>query len=205
MNLSLISGEFTVLFGASGSGKSTLLNLFAGLDVPSHGQLEVLTTNLSTLTHAARTKFHLHNIGLVFQEHNLIPQFTAVENVEILLRARGADAPHRHAMAALEAVGLTEQAHRRPAEMSGGQRQRVGVARAIAGDRPLVLCDEPTGSLDSQNSTALFAILKRMAEEQGIAVLVATHDAGALDYAHVRRDITDGAISPASEVSTYAD
>lgn len=195
VNLTLEEGSVTVLHGASGSGKSTLLNLLAGLDVASAGKVRVLGQDLAKLSEPERSKFRLNNIGLVFQEHNLVPQLTAAENVEILMRARGITQPARRAMEALETLGLTRQARRRPSEMSGGQRQRVGIARAIAGDRPLVLCDEPTGALDSRNSAALFALLQQMAADRRIAVLIATHDMGALEYATQELEIEDGLIT----------
>lgn len=201
VDLTLVAGQVVALLGSSGSGKSTLLNLLAGLDVASCGEVTVLGTALSRLSERERTEFRLHTIGLVFQEHNLIPQLTAAENVEILLRAQGLVAPRARTIEALDAVGLADQAHRRPPEMSGGQRQRVGVARAIAGRRPLVLCDEPTGSLDSQNSAALFGILRTMAQERGITVLVATHDRDALMFAHSAVTMSDGVIRQPAAVS----
>lgn len=169
-------------------------SLLAGLDVPTAGSINVLGVEVSGLSEAERTAFRLEKVGMVFQDHNLISQFTAVENVELLLRCRGVVASRQTALDALEMVGLADQAHRRPSEMSGGQRQRVGIARAIAGDRPLVLCDEPTGALDSANGELLFEALRSSAADRGIAVLVATHDPQALRYAHTEFVMTDVAI-----------
>lgn len=199
------AGEFVCLFGASGSGKSTLLSLIAGLDVPSAGTVDVLGTRLSTLGEAERTAFRLQNVGMVFQEHNLISQLTALENVELLLRCQGVSSPRTIGLEALESVGLINEAHRRPPEMSGGQRQRVGIARAIAGRRPLVLCDEPTGALDSVNGDQLFHTLRCQAADEGVAVLVATHDPQALRYAHTELVMRDGAIITQRQITPHAD
>ena len=194
VDLTVARGEFACVFGASGSGKSTLLSLLAGLDTPSAGTVEVAGTTLSALGDTERTAFRLANVGMVFQDHNLIAQLTAVENVELLLRCRGVEGARAVALTALKAVGLADQAHRRPTEMSGGQRQRVGIARAIAGGRPLVLCDEPTGSLDSNNGDQVFKILRGQASENGTTVLVATHDPQALEYADTQYVIADGTV-----------
>ena len=203
VSLSLEAGELACLFGASGSGKSTLLSLVAGLDVPSAGTVDVLGERVSKMGEVERTAFRLEHVGMVFQDHNLISQLTAVENVELLLRCRGVTAPRAKALEALESVGLAGEAHRRPPEMSGGQRQRVGIARAIAGDRPLVLCDEPTGSLDSVNGDLLFQTLRSRAVEAGVAVLVATHDPQALNYAHSELVMVDGVIVTRRQVATH--
>lgn len=194
VDLKVDPGEMACLVGASGSGKSTLLTLLAGLDVPASGQVEVLGHDLAAMSEKERTAFRLQHIGVVFQDHNLVPQLTACENVELLLRARGVAGARPEALRALESVGVLEQAHRRPTDMSGGQRQRVGVARAIAGERAVVVCDEPTGSLDSRNSEQLFALLRDLARDRGVGVLVATHDHLALPYADSRLTLVDGVI-----------
>lgn len=204
VDLHVEPGGITCLFGASGSGKSTLLTLLAGLDVPRVGTVEVLGRSLETMTEKARAEFRLHHIGLVFQEHNLVPQLSARENVEILLSARGVADATRVALEALDAVGLAKEAARRPAELSGGQRQRVGIARALAGKRSIVLCDEPTGALDSTNARHLFAILAERAKSDHVAVLIATHDERALEYASSEVVMVDGAIARRRELSPRA-
>lgn len=195
VDLFVHAGEFVCLMGASGSGKSTLLTLLAGIDVPEQGSVDVLGTRLSDLRETERTAFRLENIGIVFQEHNLIEQLSAQENVELLVRSRGLADAGRLASEALSSVGLQDEARRRPGELSGGQRQRVGIARALAGHRPLVLCDEPTGALDQANSRDLFATLRERAAEQGVGIVVATHDALAIDYADTVLTMTDGRLA----------
>lgn len=143
---------------------------------------------------AERTDLRLRTVGMVFQEHNLVAQFTARENVEIILRCQGDSSPRESALELLDAVGVADLADRLPGAMSGGQRQRVGVARALAGDRPFLLCDEPTGSLDSANSAALFERLAHLADEKKVGCLIASHDPLAEKFAHRVLRMRDGVI-----------
>lgn len=182
ISLTLTSGEIMCLRGDSGSGKSTLINLAAGLEIPSQGEVWVDGTRVDELSEKDRTRFRLENIGIVFQEHNLIPQFTALENVLLVLRCQGSDDPIE-AQRLLDLVGVGELADRLVSEMSGGQRQRVGVARALAGHRRLLVCDEPTGSLDRTNADRVYDLLVHLAKEHGVAVLLASHDPFAAERA----------------------
>lgn len=171
-------GSFVALRGASGSGKTTLLNIIAGLDTADTGQVVVLDRDLSELTERERTAFRLDNLGVVFQDNNLIDEFSAAENVMLPLQGLGLAAREARvsAMETLELMGIDELADRHPQEMSGGQRQRVGIARALVGDRRVLLADEPTGALDSANSSDLFAMIARLCSDRMVTAVVATHD-----------------------------
>ncbi len=196
VDLDLNPGQMIALLGASGSGKTSLLNLIAGLDVPDSGSVVVNGITISDLSEAQRARVRLEHIGVVFQDDNLIAEFTARENIEIPLLARGIplhDASQR-ADAALEELGIVELSTRLPAEMSGGQRQRVGIARALAGDQAVLLADEPTGALDSVASRALFERMANLAHEHGVSVLVATHDPLCTEYADGVTSMRDGRI-----------
>jgi putative ABC transport system ATP-binding protein len=177
VSLDVEEGEFLALEGASGSGKSTLLNLIAGLDEPTSGAVQVAGHQLHRLSTADRGRLRLKSIGVVFQDNNLIAEFSILENILVPLRALGLDptAARREARRALDRLGIGDLADRRPRDVSGGQRQRGGIARAIAGSRRVLLADEPTGALDSHNSIALFETLRELAR-QGTTVIVATHD-----------------------------
>ncbi len=192
VNITLEAGEAACLFGASGSGKSTLLNVIAGLDVPDAGSLSVCGEDVLAMSDPQRTALRLRSIGMVFQDSNLIAQFTAVENVELILRCQGMDSPRQTAMELLASLGVEELADRRPVDMSGGQRQRVGIARALAGDRAVILCDEPTGALDRANSDMLFGSLRELAHSKGVGVLIATHDRGVERFVDRVMEISDG-------------
>lgn len=194
VDLSLPQGETVCLFGSSGSGKSTLLNVLAGLDVPDSGQVQVAGVDVAAASDAERTALRLNRVGMVFQDNNLVAQFTAAENVELILRCQGASRPRQQAVELLESLGVGDLADRRPTDMSGGQRQRVGIARALAGDRQLILCDEPTGALDRANSRALFGLLQHLARHKQIGVLIATHDREAEGFADRVLTIVDGRV-----------
>lgn len=188
-------GEMVAVLGASGSGKTSLLNVVAGLVSPVTGSVGVLGKQTEVLDDAERAHHRLFNIGVIFQDHNLIPEFSALENVELPLRARGVTAAvaRRVAESWLERVGLADLGSRRPAQLSGGQRQRVGVARGLAGDRPLLVADEPTGSLDRENSDDLFALFNRLAGD-GVTVLIATHDVSISQWASRVLTMSDGKV-----------
>ncbi len=197
VDLRFNGGEMTALLGASGSGKTTLLNLIAGLDIPDSGTVSVNGIAISGLSEAQRARVRLEHIGVVFQDDNLIAEFSARENIEIPLLARGmavGDASQR-AVAALEELGIGLLGDRQPAEMSGGQRQRVGIARALAGEQSVLLADEPTGALDSAASRVLFERMAGLAHDHGVCVLVATHDPLCSEYADGVVSMLDGRIS----------
>lgn len=186
-------GSFVCLFGASGSGKSTLLNLLAGLDSATTGMVRVGDTEVGGLSEDQRSRLRLERVGVVFQDHNLIEEFTAAENVMLPLEVLGRPVAAARAQAEeqLDRVGLAGLGARYPAELSGGQRQRVGIARALVGDRELLLADEPTGALDSVTSQALFALFRRLCDE-GTTVIIATHELMAREFADVVLEMHDG-------------
>lgn len=193
VSLRVPPGTFVCLVGASGSGKSTLLGLIGGLDTPTCGTVSVLGHNVGALDEDGRSDLRLASIGIVFQDNNLLDELTAVENVALPLEAAGMKPREAGAIAAraLARVGLVGLGHRLPAELSGGQCQRVGIARAVVGERQLLLADEPTGALDSENTRALFGQVRTMCS-QGLTAIIATHDLTALEYADVAYEMVDG-------------
>jgi len=197
VSLTVRQGEFVCLMGPSGCGKSTLLGLLAGLDVPTEGDVYFGGRRVSHASPEERAAIRLRDIGMVFQEGQLIPEFTALENAAFPLELLGWSKSDSFAAGAksLDQVGLSSQGERFPSELSGGQRQRVGIARAISGPRRAIIADEPTGSLDHSNSIAIFGLFRELAES-GYAVIVATHDLAASSFAHRTLRMTDGAVEP---------
>lgn len=177
VSLSVRKGEYVAIIGQSGSGKSTLMNMLGCLDVPTSGEYILNGQNVSRLTDDELSDIRNQEIGFIFQGFNLIPSFTAVENVELPLLYRGIGRRERHELAvkALEKVGLSQRMGHKPSEMSGGQQQRVAIARAIAQAPPVILADEPTGNLDSGSSKEIIQILKELHKE-GRTVILITHD-----------------------------
>lgn len=191
---SFTNNGLNLVFGPSGSGKTTLLRLLAGIDEPTAGTVTVNGTCLTELASDEATTFRRKHIGYVFQDTNLIPELTAWENVSLPLtvdRGITLDAARKHAEEALSIVGLGDLADRYPEELSGGQQQRVGIARAICGNREVILADEPTGALDSENSRAVFQLLADLAY-QGKLVILVSHDLTAQSYASSLFEIVDG-------------
>ena len=179
VTLSIGEKEFVAITGPSGSGKSSLLYLLGLLDRPTAGRLTLSGHDTGPMSEAERARTRLATIGFVFQFHFLLPEFTARQNVEIPMRKLGRlsrAAMHERSGELLGALGLGEHADKRPDQLSGGQRQRVAVARSLANDPPLVLADEPTGSLDSKSSQQVFSILESLVKERGKTVVAVTHD-----------------------------
>lgn len=193
VTLSLAGGEFVCLHGASGSGKSTLLHLLAGLIEPDAGSVLVEGVELRAAETRAAAEVRRTRVGVVFQDDNLLAELSVWENVALPLEISGIrpSEAKREAVETLALVGLDGLADRRPREMSGGQRQRVGIARALVGGRRILLADEPTGSLDSTNSRALFELLADLAAS-GRAVLVTSHDPNCRTYATRSVEMVDG-------------
>lgn len=189
------AGEFVCVVGASGSGKSTLINLIAGLDVADTGTILVGSADVGRLDEDQRARLRLESVGVVYQDHNLIEEFTALDNVALPLEVLGLTYREACAQAAaqLDRVGLADLAGRLPSQMSGGQRQRVGIARALVGDRRVLLADEPTGALDSQNSRALFEVLRGLCN-QGTLAVVCTHDMMCREFADTVYEMRDGRV-----------
>ena len=179
IDLTLYRGDFCAVMGPSGSGKSTLLNIIGLLDRPTSGLLQMAGEETTLLADQALTRLRGHHIGFVFQYHHLISAFTALENVMMpMLGSAGFPNPEmrERAEALLESVGLTPWKNNMANNMSGGQQQRVSLARALAMNPALLLADEPTGNLDTQSADAVFALLRRINQEQGTTVLLVTHN-----------------------------
>ncbi len=177
-------GEFLAIAGPSGSGKSTLLNLIGCIDMPTSGRVVLDGRDTQTLKTERLAALRREKIGFVFQTFNLIPVFTAAENVEFPLLIQGVDAHERRmrVLAALESVGLASRAHHRPDLLSGGERQRVAVARAIVHRPELVLADEPTANLDTQNATQLIDLMHDLNRSLGLTFIFSTHDQRLLEH-----------------------
>ncbi len=201
VTLSIGEREFVAITGPSGSGKSSLLYLLGLLDRPTGGLLKLRGEDTAQLNERQRAELRLATLGFVFQFHFLLPEFTVRENVEIPMRKLGrldARAMRERSTQLLEALGLAGHLDKLPDQLSGGQRQRVAVARALANDPPLVLADEPTGSLDSQNSEQVFAILDALVRERGKTVVAVTHDEAMAARASRRIHLVDGRIAAGS-------
>ena len=192
INLDIYAGELVVLLGTSGSGKSTLLNIIGGLDVPTTGQVIYQGQNLTEASDAELTEFRRLNVGFVFQFYNLIPSLTARENVAIVTEiATDPMSPEE----ALALVGLSDRCDHFPAQLSGGQQQRVAIARAIAKRPAILLCDEPTGALDSKTGIIVLEALQKANKTLGTTTILITHNASIADMADRVIFLSDGQIS----------
>lgn len=197
VSLRVAEGEYLAVMGPSGSGKSTLLNVLGLLDRPDEGQYWLGGQDIATLSEPALAQLRGHRIGFVFQSFHLIPRLTARENVELPLMLCGVlpAERHRRSQRLLEELGLDNRADHRPAELSGGQRQRVAIARAMAMAPRLILADEPTGNLDSRSGEEVITLLEGLNREQGITLMVVTHDPRLGERAGRRISMDDGRIS----------
>ena len=195
VSLSVEAGELVAVMGPSGSGKSTLLTIAGSLEEPSNGEVLVVGDRLSAMTRNDRARLRRRSIGYVFQDFNLLAGLTAAENVSLPLELDGVAAKTARAagVAALTELGLSDRASRYPDELSGGERQRVAVARAVVGDRQLLLADEPSGALDSTNGEAVMRLI-RTACQRGVAGVVVTHDAQLASWADRVIFLRDGHI-----------
>lgn len=196
VSLAVAAGEFVAVMGPSGSGKSTLLNLAGGLDAPTRGEVLIDGAPLSGMGPARLAELRRRSVGYVFQDFNLIPGLTAVENVAFPLELDGWAwrRAFAAARAALTECGIADLADRRPEDMSGGQEQRVAIARALVGPRRLLLADEPTGALDSTTGSAILELLRDRAD-RGAAVVLVTHEARFAAWADRTVYLRDGSIS----------
>ena len=196
VNLDIARGDFVAIMGPSGSGKSTAMNMLGCLDRPTTGEYLFLGEHVESLTRDQRALLRRRYFGFVFQGFNLLARTSAQENVELPLLYRGESASKRHGAAAraLDAVGLKGWEHHTPAELSGGQQQRVAIARAIVTQPAVLLADEPTGNLDTQRSHEIMELLWRLNHDQGITVLMVTHEADMAAYARRIVRFVDGVV-----------
>jgi putative ABC transport system ATP-binding protein len=195
VSLDIAAGEFVAIMGASGSGKSTLMNILGCLDRPTAGEYRLAGEAVETLDGDALAAIRNRRIGFVFQQFNLLPRTSALENVELPMVYSGIKATDRRAraLAALQRVGLGERSGHTPAELSGGQQQRVAIARALVNDPALILADEPTGALDSQTSGDIMRLLTAL-NHQGITVVIVTHENDIAAWARRKIVFRDGRI-----------
>jgi len=202
INVRIDEGEFVAIIGQSGSGKSTLMNMLGCLDIPTSGTYRLHGQDVSDLDDDDLSDIRNREIGFIFQGYNLIPNLTALENVELPLIYRGASRSKRVDLSirALEKVGLANRMDHKPSEMSGGQQQRVAIARAIAQAPPIVLADEPTGNLDSGSSKDIMQILKNLHKEERTVILI-THDNDIAAQARRIIKIRDGKVEEDTAVS----
>jgi len=186
VSLDIRDGELMAIMGPSGSGKSTLMNILGCLDVPTSGSYILDAKEVGRLKDDQLASVRSRKIGFVFQQFNLLPRTPALEQVELPMVYAGLGDRRKRAMAALEAVGLSDRAHHKPTEMSGGQQQRVAIARALVNEPSIILADEPTGALDTTTSAEIMGIFQRLNREQGLTVVFVTHES---DIAHHTRRI----------------
>ena len=178
VNVTIGEGEMIAIMGPSGCGKTTLLNVLSGIDEPTAGEVTIDDKSLFAVSDNERSRMRAEYLGFIFQDFNLLPVLSAVENVELplLLLGKPASEARNTALDALKAVGLGERSGHRPSELSGGQQQRVAIARAIVHNPSVVLCDEPTGNLDSATSASVMDLLKSINKKMGTTFLLVTHD-----------------------------
>jgi putative ABC transport system ATP-binding protein len=204
VNIEIHRGEFVALMGPSGSGKSTLLHLIAAMDKSTGGEIEVLGENLNRLSDTQIAHWRNVHVGFVFQQFNLIPVLTALENVELPLKLTNLKKAERleHATTALKLVGLGDRLGHFPRQLSGGQEQRVAIARAIVTDPQLILADEPTGNLDAQSADDVLTMLSRLNKEYSKTVVMVTHDPHAAKFATRVRHLEKGELLPEGVTTT---
>ena len=196
ISLDISRGEFVAIVGKSGSGKSTLMNIIGALDVPSEGNYLLDGRDISTMNDNELAEIRNQKLGFIFQQYNLLPKLSILENVELPLLYQGVKEPQRKekAMAELERVGLKEKAYNRPKQLSGGQQQRVSIARALAGSPSIILADEPTGALDSRTGREVLGFLKQLNAE-GNTIIMITHDPTLAVQARRVVQIMDGRVT----------
>ena len=195
VNLEIEQGDFVAIMGPSGCGKSTLLNIVGMLDSPSDGDYFFFDENIATYNESQRSALRKHNIGFIFQSFNLIDELSVAENIELALLYHDMPSAERKKRVAtvMDRMGIAHRANHMPGQLSGGQQQRVAVARAVVGDQPLILADEPTGNLDSVHGQEVMELLRSLNKE-GTTIVMVTHSPAHADYAHRTVNLFDGHI-----------
>jgi putative ABC transport system ATP-binding protein len=193
VNLEIDQGDFVAIMGPSGCGKSTLLNIIGMLDNPSDGDYFFFDENVSPYTETQRSQLRKQNIGFIFQSFNLIDELSVAENIELALLYHNMPSAERkrRVAAVMDRMGIAHRANHMPGQLSGGQQQRVAVARAVVGDQPLILADEPTGNLDSVHGQEVMELLRSLNSE-GTTIVMVTHSPSHADYAHRVVNLFDG-------------
>ncbi len=195
VDLDVAAGEFVAIVGASGSGKSTLFHILGGLTPPTAGTVEIAGKDLAHMTNAERTELRKATVGFVFQKYNLLPTLTAEDNIKIVEYIGGRSTEFTpEFVEVLKLLGIADRLKHKPRALSGGQQQRVAIARGIVNHPAILLADEPTGNLDSQNSAAVLGLLRGLNQKTGQTILMITHDAEAASYAGRSVHIRDGRI-----------
>lgn len=196
INLQIFNGEFVVIIGPSGSGKSTLMNQVGVLDTPTKGKVYLDGIDISTLSESDLSQLRGKKIGFVFQQFNLIPTLTALENVTLptIFQNMPEEQRNQRGTELLTMVGLSDRTHHKPTELSGGQQQRVAIARALVNDPEIILADEPTGNLDSHSGEQVMAMLARLNREKNKTVILVTHDIDLVKYSQRTVFIKDGLV-----------
>ena len=196
VDLDIYPGEFVCIIGRSGSGKSTLLNMMAGLEKPSRGSIVIAGEHLEKMNEKQLVDFRLRHLGFIFQQFNLFPSMTALENVTMPLVYRGVSVRKRKAAALkmLKDLGLSKHVNHKPSQMSGGQQQRVGIARALVSNPEVIFADEPTGNLDSRTSEEILSLIQAMAKRDNHTLVMVTHDPSVAAHADRVVNILDGLI-----------
>ena len=196
VNVRIGGGEMIAIMGPSGCGKTTLLNVLSGIDEPTSGEVDINGKSLFSVSDDERSRMRAEYLGFIFQDFNLLPVLSAVENVELplLLLGKSANDARITALDALNAVGLSDRSDHRPSELSGGQQQRVAIARAIVHNPAVVLCDEPTGNLDSKTSNNVMSLLKSINQKMGTTFLLVTHDSNIAKQCSRILNMDDGEI-----------
>lgn len=194
INLEVNRGDIHLLMGPSGSGKTTLLSILGGILTPSAGRVSLMGQDVTRMSRSKLAKFRLNHIGFIFQEFNLFPALTAIDNIELALDMKGikGKAAREQAMELLEQVGLAHKAKALPRDLSGGQKQRVAIARALSGNPQIIMADEPTAALDSQSGHAVISLLRELAKKQNRTVLMVTHDPRIVNVADQVTYLEDG-------------
>jgi putative ABC transport system ATP-binding protein len=206
IDLTLPSGQMTMLVGPSGCGKTTLLSIIAGILTPTSGEVEIFGTNITTITDRNKIAFRRRNLGFIFQQYNLLPALTAMENASVPLLAADvpADEANERAMVILKRLGMEDQAHKRPGLLSGGQQQRVAIARALVHDPRLVVCDEPTAALDAATGQRVLELLRDAALSPERAVIVVTHDNRIFHFADRIAHMDDGRLDRVEATGSHS-